>query len=242
MKLFVVIIHFGNIETTKKCIGSLMKNDKFPKTITVVNNTTDSIEKKLSKKVIILNSNKNLGFAKGVNKGISYALKHGATHVMLLNNDAEIVRPFIEKLTDQFGNKHIGIVGPAISFKKNGKTLFDIGGKINKLFLRTSHKEVQKIQDKKSKAVDYVSGCCMVIKKEVFKKIGLFDESFFLYYEDADFCLRAKKTGFATYIVPSVVIHHLLSASKGAVSSFTIYHYLARHALIFCPTYNLCEG
>jgi GT2 family glycosyltransferase len=76
----------------------------------------------------------------------------------------------------------------------------------------------------------------MMIRTDVFKKIGLFDEEFFLYYEDVDFCLRAKKAGFGVEVVPSSIIHHVLSQSAGPTSSFTLYH-LTRSAVIFGKKY-----
>lgn len=235
MNIFVVILHFGSITVTKNCIESLKKNDTFPKTIVVVNNTPDAIAEILSKNVLVINNKKNLGFAKGVNKGIAYALKHKATHVLLLNNDTLIAKPIMKSLITSLDSVN-GIAGPSIRFIKNKKIVFDIGGKINTIFFRTSHKEVEKITNRLIREVAYVSGCCMMIKKEVFKKIGLFDESFFLYYEDADFCLRAKKAGFTTVLVPSVIIDHTLSASKGKVSSFTIY-YLLKSGVSFGKKY-----
>ena len=235
MKLFVVILHYGKIEVTKKCLESLRKNEPFPKTIIVVNNTEEKIKSKLPRHTIVIDNNKNLGFAKGVNIGIAEALSQKADYILLLNNDAVIRKHFIEKLLSGFG-KSVGIVGPAIQFHKSGKTLFDIGGMINTLFFRTSHEEVERITDVSSKIVDYVSGCCMLVKKEVFKKAGFFDGSFFLYYEDADFCLRARKAGFTTMVIPSAVISHALSASKGKTSPFTIYH-LLRSGILFGRKY-----
>ena len=66
----------------------------------------------------------------------------------------------------------------------------------------------------------------MMIKKDVFKKVGFFDASFFLYYEDADFCLRAKEKGFLTKVNPAFVMYHSLSASVGKMSKLAIYHLL----------------
>ncbi|HSD98452.1 MAG TPA: glycosyltransferase family 2 protein [Patescibacteria group bacterium] len=238
MKIAVIIIHFGKLLTTKHCIESLYKNETHPFSIFVVNNTLDELSSVdfVNQKFTVINNKRNLGFAKGANIGIEYALRKGYDTICLLNNDTKVEKPFLKKLSFNL-KKSIGIAGPAIRFKKNNKTLYDIGGKINALFLRTSHKEVNVLPRKKILPVEYVSGCCMMIRKKVFDKIGLFDENFFLYYEDVDFCLRAKEKGFATVLVPSIVINHALSQSAGRISPFTIY-FLLKSGIFFGKKYE----
>ncbi len=238
MKVFIIILHFGDIQITQECVASLYKNEKYPFTIVIVNNmpaiyTPNTFSKR---SVVVINNKKNLGFSGGVNVGIRYALKNKAEAICLLNNDTHIQKPFLQTLLVALQDKSVGIVGPAIEFKKNKKRLFDIGGKINKLFFRTSHTEVSKITTKVAHQVEYVSGCCMLIKKDVFAKSGLFDEKFFLYYEDTDFCLRAKKNGLFSVVVPSVVIQHELSKSAGKMSQLAIFH-LVRSSIIFGKKY-----
>src|SRR5579872_3405430 len=198
MKVFIVILHFGDVAVTKKCIESLYAHETYPFSLIVVDNTGEKIPKRQfnRKNVTLITNKKNLGFAGGVNGGIAYALSKKAEAIYLLNNDTIIKKPILKMLLQTLQEKTVGIVGPSLRFKKDKQTLFDIGGKINHLFLRTSHQEVKKIKDTTPRVVEYISGCCMVIKKQVFTDAGFFDEKFFLYYEDADFCLRAGKKGY----------------------------------------------
>lgn len=239
MNVYVIIIHFGDPQVTRSCIEQLLKYETYPFTLLVVNNTLDTfqVKKSTKRKVIVMDNKKNLGFAGGVNVGIRYALKKHADIVCLLNNDTYFEKPFLGKLVKGLSIPSIGIVGPSIRFKKNGKQIFDMGGKLNTWFLRTSHEEVERITSLQTKNVTYVSGCCMMIKKSVFETIGLFDESFFLYFEDVDFCLRAKEKGFITQIVPSAIIGHLLSESVGNMSKLSI-QYLLKSAIIFGKKYS----
>ncbi len=222
-KTFIIILHYGDPQITIDCIRSIFKQRlEFEKLIVVDNNQNF---KTSFNGVKIIRNKKNLGFAGGVNVGIKYAISQNADYVLLLNNDTmlnqDILKPLI-KFLQQF--KNAGIVGPAIKFKREEKFIYDLGGKINKIFGRTSHTEASKIQNTKPRVVDYVSGCCMLIKKDVFEKVGLFDERFFLYYEDVDLCIRAKDKGFFTYVVPSVYIEHALSKTIGKVSKLALYH------------------
>ncbi len=223
MKLFVIVLHFGDPELTKKCLTTVIKKIRFDQLL-VVNNSTKEFPIK-SKNFKIIKTGKNLGYAGGMNVGINHALSKGATHVLLLNNDILLENDFLTSLVKVFDdNKNAGIVGPAIKFKKNNKTIYDLGGEVNMISGRTRHYEVGKILNNSFRLVDYISGCCMLIKREVFEKIGFFDEKFFLYYEDVDFCLRAKKAGFLIFVSPIVFISHKLSSSVGKSSNLAAYH------------------
>lgn len=230
MKIFIVILHYGKLETTQGCIASLAKYSRSFQQIVLINNDENitlfpSQFKKINKKLHIINNEKNLGFAAGVNVGIRYALSQKAEYIFLLNNDTIVEKDFLKKLVHVLKKeKTSGIVGPAIWFRKDGKILYDLGGRVNMFFGRTSHDEVEKITDVHQRLVQYISGCCMLIKNRVFEKVGLFDERFFLYYEDVDFCLRAKQAGFLSHVLPSVTIYHELSKAAGKVSTIAVYH------------------
>lgn len=242
MKIFIVILHIGDLQITKNCIASLEKNEKYYGEIVLVNNdrTTITPNDLPYKHIAIINNKKNLGFAGGVNRGIVYSLKHKADAILLLNNDTYIKKPFLLVLRAVFKQyPTVGIVGPAICFKKNRQTVYDIGGSINMWTGRTRHTEVRAIKGNAARFVTYVSGAAMCIKREVFEKIGLFDEHFFLYYEDADFCLRAKEKGFLVAVDPTSVIYHLLSKTIGKVNPFAVYHQ-TRSAVVFGRKY-MCE-
>jgi len=177
---------------------------------------------------IFLFNQKNLGFAGGVNVGIRKALKDGAEAVLLLNQDTVVEKDFLSPLLENPAD----IVGPVIKFRRGSKWIYDLGGRVDWWLGRNKHYEIQnskfKIQNKfkiparpaggqnsKIKNIDYISGCAMLIRRRVFEKIGLFDERYFLYFEDADFCLRAKKAGFKIAVEPkSVIIHRLKEGKK----------------------------
>ncbi len=227
MKFYIIILHFGDITLTQSCIQSLLEKETAKFEIIVVNNKEKLARQTFSNKksLTVINNGKNVGFAAGVNIGIKYALSKHAGYVLLLNNDTAVKKPFIQTLADFLRNdKRAGIVGPAIAFHKDGKLIYDLGGNLNKIFGRTSHTEVEKIEDNKPKLTTYVTGACMMIKKEVFEITGFFDEQLFLYYEDVDFCLRAEEKGFTSYVLPSVIITHSLSKTIGKVSNLAIYH------------------
>lgn len=241
MKVFIVILHYGDMRETIRCIKSIGKFEKNYRQIVVVDNThllnlSGRLPRNIRKHII--RSKTNLGFAGGVNTGIRYALEKKATHVLLINNDAVLTKGIIKIMMKFFSkNNRAGIVAPAIKFYKNNIKTIDLGGKLNKRLGRTSHINVPKKINNIPSRVDYVSGCCMCIKKDVFNKIGFFDELFFLYYEDVDFCIRARAKKYYSYVLPQISINHKLSRSVGRNSSNAVYHQL-RSRILFGKKYN----
>jgi GT2 family glycosyltransferase len=238
-KVAIVIVHFGEIAQTLRSIKSVQKYfPKYASLIVVNNDPTISIDVYLKeyKNVVCIKNTQNLGFAKAVNKGIKNALNENLDYIVLLNNDAyldsDAFSPLIDLLETQ---SHYGIAAPVIEFKKK-RTLFDYGGSVNKVFGSTHHTNHDEYTKTEPIITDYVSGCCMMIKGEVFKKVGYFDEQYFMYYEDVDFCLRGKEKGYLTVVIPKAKIHHELSSSADRDRPRAVYNQM-KSARLFGKKY-----
>jgi GT2 family glycosyltransferase len=165
--------------------------------ILVDNNSTDgSFEKAKSifSEIVPIKNSENLGFSAGNNVGIKYALERDARYIFLLNYDAQVESNALNILIESMEkDKSIGLASPLI-FKGNSKDVWFSGGKINWMKMKARH--LQKEIKRDYHGSDYLTGCALLIRREVFKKIGLLDEDYFLYWEDADFGVKAKKEGF----------------------------------------------
>lgn len=206
-KVFVIVLNYNGKNCISKCLNSIYQSDYPNFEVIVVDNASndgsfEEIRQKFQTTNLIRN-NANLGFAAGNNVGIRYALEKFADYVFLLNNDATVERGTLSEIVNQAEKSHLPISSPLIY--KNGKIWFE-GGKIIWSRMRAIHSKIK--ASKEPFACEYVTGCAMLIHKQVFKTIGLFDEKFFLYYEDADFCFRAKQQGFKSYIIPSGKVSH----------------------------------
>ncbi len=168
------------------------------------------ITSKLSDLIIVDNTKNNRGFTAGANLGIKKALAKGAEAVLLLNPDAKITSAQVSTLAATSGD----IVAPVLTFTRRGKKSLDYGGVVNLILGRPWHRE------NAPGLVDYVSGACMLIRRPVFAKIGLLDEKFFLYFEDADFCLRAKQAGFSVTVAKKVIVKHQISEHRDSRDRF----------------------
>ncbi|MBM3205388.1 glycosyltransferase family 2 protein [Candidatus Shapirobacteria bacterium] len=228
---FVIIPNFNNQRDIVSCLKSLIKAYPKIKIIVVDNGSTDRSVEAINllryEEVELIKNEANLGFAKATNIGLKLALKRGAKDVLLLNPDTLPSRGFLEPLLANSAE----IVGPVLKFKRAGRWVYDFGGKVNFWIGRTSHDEYRTDNIKHLKSPDYVSGACMLIRRKVLEKIGFLDERYFLFFEDSDFCLRAKKAGFKVALEPkSVMIHNL---SEGKKKPLYYFYHLLRSNLIF---------
>jgi hypothetical protein len=254
--IFVSIINFNGAKNTLDCLNSLNKvlKQDFGLNIVIVDNGSsekltidEDSYKNFSLKLI--KSDKNLGFSGGQNLGIKYSLENGADFVVILNNDVTLDKDiFVELLKTFKEKKDCGAVSPKIYFAKGsefhkvrykeedlGKVIWYAGGQMDWQNIIGSHKgvdEVDKGQFETEEETDFVSGCCMFVKKEVFEKVGFFDERYFLYYEDNDFSQRVKKSGYKIYYQPKAILWHLNAGSSGSGSILHDY-YITRNRLLF---------
>lgn len=212
MKIAVIILHYGKLETTLQCLKEL-KSKIGDHQVIIINNTQDDC-KGLTLVIPgtkLLNNSKNLGFAAGVNQGLTLALKDkNITHFFLMNNDLSIVFGSFAQLLLTF-NKYprAGLVSPVLHHEGG----YDWGGRYSKWSGGVLHKNWGN-KPKTIQTVGHVAGAAMLISREVIEKVGLFDERFFLYYEDLDFCLRIIQAGYTIHINPDIVAEHAVSAGS----------------------------
>lgn len=216
MKLAVIILHYGKLETTKTCLKEL-KSKIGEHQVIIINNTKGDIAEltKIIPGTKLINNTQNLGFAAGVNQGIALAQKDKSiTHYFLMNNDLSISFGSFAQLLLTFNKFPMcGIVSPVLHHGGG----YDWGGKYNKWSGMVKHKNWGN-KPKTIQTVGHVAGAAMLISREVIDKIGMFDERFFLYFEDLDFCLRASADGFTIHINPDVVADHAVSAGSNVSS------------------------
>lgn len=177
----------------------------------------------------------NLGFAGGCNVGIRTALDRGAEYVLLLNDDAEIdAQTLTGLLATAESDEHIGMVGPTIYYARPREIVWSAGGSIDWLG-RASHPNADgPLTDPRSAVcdVDYVTGCVLLVKRSVIETIGALDERFFAYYEEAEWCARARRTGFRVVHVPGARAWHRITPSERGESPTYLY-LMARNRLLY---------
>lgn len=239
-KIAVVILNWNGYADTSECIISLQKITYDNYRIIIVDNGSDAEEfnnlKNNFSTITVLRSDINLGFTGGNNLGIKYSLEEKADFILLLNNDTIVEPNFLEPLLAVFKKEKVaGIVAPQINYFYEPQKIWSSGGKISQLrgsgFANSDRIENQIKPNDKS--VSFVSGCCMLIKKELFEKVGLFDDKFFLYVEDADLCYRTKQAGYKIIVSHESKIYHKVSSSTKENLSLLPLYYVTRNRLYF---------
>ncbi len=235
MKLSIIIPSYNTEKLLNNCLISILKEKELSYEIIVVDNGSDyQIKEQIAKikknyqnfNIYLIQNKNNLGFAKACNQGIAKA--QGA-YLLFLNSDTLILNKAIRKAVSLMEReKNIDILG--IKLLNQNKSLQPSVGYFPKLrqifylmfffddlpFLKRLLKPFH-LQDKnfyqKRRQVDWVTGAFLLVRRSVIKKIGGFDEDYFMYAEEVDFCYRAKKAGFKVFYDPEIKIIHYQESS-----------------------------
>ena|SRR3989338_8383442 len=246
----VLLINWNNSDLTLECLESL-KSVSYPNFYVIVtdNGSDDGSVERLNKfarktkefTANVIENGENLGFSGGTNSGIRQALRDGADYMILLNNDSVVHGKFLDKLVEVGENyPKAGILAPTVYFYYMPKLVW-FGGdtKIqwhnvdktieweNELF----KKELP--QGAMPQKVSFITGAAMMIKRAVAEQVGLFDERFFLYFEDADYVFRTQKAGWNLMWVPGSTVWHKVSATTlTKVGSPKLHYYHTRNGML----------
>ena len=243
-KIAVIIINWKKYDLTLNCIDSVLKSSyKNFKIILIDNEAQNSFPDKINKseQIKIIKNENNEGFSKANNQGIKYSIKHGFDYVLLLNNDTLIKNDLIDSLIQQSSTLNQKIIQPLI-LNYDGSKIWNAGGKINNFFgtfqILEKGKGFKNFKRNRT-YTDWFTGCCVLIKVEIFNHVGYFDERFFAYYEDVDFSIRLKKMGYSIALMTNSYLQHYESASsksmnkiEGNLSPYIHYLNIRNHILL----------
>lgn len=255
-KVAIIVINWNKPDMTIDSLSSILKinHQKFNFKIFLVDNGSSDnslnlFQEKYSSNpnVEIIETHSNLGFVGGNNAAIKRILKLDFDQILLLNNDVIVDPDFLEYLVKNTSKYQV--LGPKIYFapgyeyhlerytaKEKGNVIWFAGGQMDWNNIYGSHIGVDEVdkgqRDQINDQVDFLTGCCLLINRQVFEKIGLLDEKFFMYLEDADFCQRAKKSGFKLAYIPQSKIWHINSGSSKSGGDLHNY-FLTRNRLLF---------
>jgi len=256
-KISIIIVNWNRKDDTLQTLSALSKSnlEEVEAQIIVVDNaSTDGSVEAIKKLQInnfdlkIINNNKNLAFAAGNNVGIKPALDWGADFVLLVNNDLNVNKnTIVELLAEARRFLRAGAIAPKIYFaagfeyqkkyKKDevGRVIWYAGGDIdwdNVLGSNHGVDDVDEGQYEKTQETDFATGACVLYRSQALKEVGIFDEKFYLYLEDADLSMRLKKAGWSVLYSPRTETWHKVAQSSGSGSELNDY-FITRNRLVF---------
>ena len=232
----IILLNWNGYQDTYDCLKSL-ESLSYPnfKVYVVDNLSSDDSYARLLEDhhngefkipVDLIQSGGNLGFAGGNNIGIQAAYESGLEYIWLLNNDT-VVDPYaltslvIEMEKDQ----KIGIIGSKIYYY-NTNLIWFAGGEVNEWFGSVNHpglREKDEGQFNQLREVDFITGCSLLLRKELIETVGYMREDYFLYYEETDWNVRARQTGWKIVYCPQSIVYHKVSLSSGGEKNISPY-------------------
>jgi GT2 family glycosyltransferase len=235
-----VFLNYRTPDETIRAVRSLNDADPTIDVVVVDNASGDGspdILRTALPGVALIVADENGGFSAGCNMGIREALRRGATRVLLLNSDV-VVRPGMVAALDAAMDEdaRLGIVGPVVAELHDEDLVQSMGIRYHQATGRMRHFSFgtrrSTAPGSLRRIVDGVSGCAMLIRREVFERIGLLAEEYFFGFEDLDFCLRARAAGFQTACVGSALVLHEGNLSIGRHSARRVYFGVRNHLLL----------
>lgn len=158
----------------------------------------------------------NLGFAAGMNAGLRHALQHSADYVFLANNDTTLAPDALSLLVAAAQTHDAALASPVIYYASAPERVWRYAGRQRPLTLEIA---LCQPEGNAPVAVDFVTGCGLLISRRCLETVGLFDEQFFMYYEDADYCVRVQQAGLQALAVPQASMWHKVATSSGGSDS-----------------------
>jgi len=234
----IITINYNQAKATGDFLASVQKIT-YPSTeIIVIDNASPEPGfnnlKESFPNVLFIQNHVNKGFAGGNNIGVAAAK---GEYLLFINNDTEVEQDFLQPLVDCMRSEaSIGMVSPKIKYYFNKGLIQYAGGtRINPFtgrgkFMGSGQPDSNLYHQSYPTAL--IHGAAMLVSRELIRKAGLMYEPFFLYYEELDWCERAKRAGFTLYYCGKSVVYHKVSFSTGKSSALKVY-YLTRNRLLF---------
>ncbi len=245
-----IVLNWNGYSETERCIASLRASNVPLSCLVVVDNgSTDGSAERLRAAVQppwgrLIENATNRGFTGGVNAGLRAALELEAEYIFLLNNDATVEPETLGRLLEAAAaDDTIGLAGPMIVWSRRPERVWSAGSDVSwsRAAIEAGRDQPIGAVPRERRRVDGLSACALLARRAVLERAGLLDERYFAYYEDLDWCLRARRAGFSCLFVGDARAYHDGSTAAnrggGRSQSALVNYYGARNALLFMATH-----
>jgi len=233
----VVVLSFRGRDDTLECLASLLDPPHDYSVLVVDNGSFDGVLEEATRRhpdVLTLQTGRNLGFAGGMNAGLRWAIERGAGTITVLNNDTVCSPPAIEAL--ERAASQGAVVSPQVNYLAAPDSVWFGGGAVDAdtaLPRHLSETELAALPPLDSAPTETLAGCCLTAREDVWQRVGLFDDRYFLLFEDADLSLRAARLGIPLLVRRDIRILHRVSASFTGEFGYLGLYFYARNGLLF---------
>ena len=238
-KVYIIILNWNGLEDTLECLESVFELS-YPKfeVLVVDNGSTDdsvAVIRKAYRGVILIENKENLGYTGGNNIGMRYALNNGADYVWLLNNDTVVEIDTLSKLVDRGeSSPEIGLISPIIYYYDEPHKIQSLGSYVDwKSFEFFTIKSREQLSNEIVRKDMFLWGTALLIKRSVIDSVGYLSEKYFAYQEDAEYSIRAAKSGYRNVIENRARVYHKNSRSTGSQTSLIQVFLRVRNSYFF---------
>ena len=236
----LVTVTYNSGTVIEEFVDSVLKQDHANLILYVIdNNSADDTLQRLAKyadgRISVFRSPQNLGVAEGNNIGIRSAFRDQCDLVLLINNDTVFDEKLVASLIEGLDRQQCEIAVPKILFFNETDKIWAAGGYFSAYRGSARHFGENQKDDGRfdtPRRINYSPTCCMLIKKEVFERVGMMDANYFVYFDDTDFCNRAERLGIRMFYLPEARMLHKVSSLTGLESDFT-YRYMVRNHVYY---------
>ena len=242
-RLAIIVLNWNGADDALNCVESLQQQTLRPEIIIVDNNSSDdSVERfedhvKSQKKdaPILIKNSQNLGFAGGINTGLVHARKQGFEYIGVLNPDAIADKKWCQALVDELSSHPKCGIATGILQRRDGKTLDTTGDFYTTWGLPGPRNRDEPVENAPSKPGEVfgATGGGAIYRAAMFDDIDMFDEDFFMYYEDVDLSFRAQLAGWKVRFTPKAIAYHKVGASSKKVPGLAVYNTFKNLPLVF---------
>ena len=240
-KVTIILVNYNGSSDTRECLRSLAQITYPSYDVVVIDNGSRDREEanELQKSflnITVIRLEENRGFAGGNNIGINIAQERGSDYILLLNNDTTVDAKFLDAMVETAeADARIGMVGAKIYYYTDPEMIWYDGGSFSwNTGVRHTHIGMRDAEPNEAtpRSTDFITGCAILVRMNALKTIGLLEESFFMYHEDADWCLRARKERFLLMVAPGAHVWHKIARSAVIMGEPAIHYYDARNTLL----------
>ena len=240
-----IVVNWNNLPDTLECVGSLHGSDWSHLSVWVVDNA--SVEDPTAALhasypgVRVIRNPRNEGYGGGNNSGLRLAIQEGAEYAFLLNNDVIVAPDTVRYLVEAAeADLRIAMATPTVFHYDRPTEVYWDGGVINWDTGDPRHQSATLPLQGEVRRSEWLDGCALLVRMSALRQIGLFDERYFLYFEDVDWSLRALSRGWLNAVVLRAEAWHKVARSTGGWANPAVRYYYARNRYLFLKTH--CPG
>jgi GT2 family glycosyltransferase len=237
-----IVLNWNNLPDTLECVGSLRRSDWPNLSVWVVDN--DSREDPTGPVcarhpgVRVIRNLRNEGYGGGNNTGLRHALQEGADYALILNNDVTVAPDTVRCLVEGFeADRRIAMATPTVFYYDRPTEIYWDGGIIDWETGDPHHRSTTLPLEGGVRRSEWLDGCAVLVRLSALREIGLLDERYFLYFEDADWSLRARSRGWLNVVMLRAEAWHKVSRSTGGWDNPAVHYYYARNRYLFLKTH-----